>query len=182
MNPPHLLCQVILRKYREESASKVDKWFERDASLLTSLGASLGAAMTAPDRDNASIVSAGSVKKMLSGIWNRITQPDSKESAGGGGQRQRQQQLQREFVVGIETNNIRAPVLPSEELVKMWREEILPQFHDRIKMRWVQDLVYKGLPRAVRGEVWMCMVGNKLKLDEAKYRGMLRTCQQVGDA
>jgi hypothetical protein len=46
----------------------------------------------------------------------------------------------------------------------------------------VRDLVYKGLPKTVRGAVWMKMVRNDLKLDGAKYRELVVTCKSIGSS
>ena len=50
------------------------------------------------------------------------------------------------------------------------------------RMKWVRDLVYKGLPKTVRGAVWMKMVRNDLKLDGAKYRELVVTCKSIGSS
>ncbi len=47
-------------------------------------------------------------------------------------QRQRQRQSQRGGPGGLE-DEARVAALPQEELVRIWREDILPNFDDRIK-------------------------------------------------
>lgn len=131
----------MLRKYREESASKVHQWFEKDSSLLSSLLPTAGTLPTSSSligEDRQGITGTGAMKKVLSGIWSKLTAPEAKDPAGGG-QRHRQQQQQRANLVGIETNNIRAPVLPTDEIVMLWREEIMPQFKDRIKFASIRS-------------------------------------------
>jgi len=52
----------------------------------------------------------------------------------------------------------------------VWRDEIIPQW-DKLKgTRRISDLVWLGVPPAVRGQVWMAELGNDLDVTEGTLR------------
>jgi hypothetical protein len=129
-----VMSQVMLRKYRQESANKVHQWFDRDSSLLSALLPTAGtlSASGSASTEAGEGGAGSSVRKVLSGVWSKLMQPDSFKDSIGGGQRQRRQQ-HRATLVGIETANIQAAESRVDELAALWCQEIMPHFEERIR-------------------------------------------------
>ncbi len=43
-----------------------------------------------------------------------------------------------------------------------WRKEVMPNWQVLLKKGKLTQIVFKGAPPTVRGEVWMMMLGNRL--------------------
>ena len=57
-----------------------------------------------------------------------------------------------------------------EELQKLWLEQILPQWCDKLRhSKRVQDAWWRGLPPKVRGDVWKLCLPNDLNITEDLY-------------
>ncbi|EKX54560.1 hypothetical protein GUITHDRAFT_100034 [Guillardia theta CCMP2712] len=63
------------------------------------------------------------------------------------------------------------PISPGEK-VRMWTEEILPNFESVIRKKWVHALWKQGIPWKLRQNVWPRAIGNKLNLDHDKYESL----------
>ncbi|KYQ91551.1 RabGAP/TBC domain-containing protein [Tieghemostelium lacteum] len=51
-----------------------------------------------------------------------------------------------------------------EESVKVWNEDIIPNWDKRKDSKKVRDLVFQGIPSLVRSKVWPLLIGNDLNI------------------
>jgi len=63
-------------------------------------------------------------------------------------------------------------VISPGEKVRMWSEEILPNFESVIRKKWVHALWKQGIPWNLRQQVWPRAIGNKLDLDHHKFESL----------
>lgn len=55
-------------------------------------------------------------------------------------------------------------------IVKTWKEDVIPNWHNCKKTRKVRDLWWAGVPPSVRGKVWSLAIGNDLNITKELFQ------------
>lgn len=66
-------------------------------------------------------------------------------------------------------------------VIRRWNTEVLPCWEVTRGTWWVKDMVYDGIPPAVREQVWARAVGNDLNITPDYYQ-ILRQQAKVAEA
>jgi hypothetical protein len=61
----------------------------------------------------------------------------------------------------------------TQKAASAWRKEVMPNWQVLLKKGKLTQIVFKGVPPTVRGEVWMMMLGNRLSITPEMFGTVL---------
>ena len=67
------------------------------------------------------------------------------------------------------------------DLETKWLDQVVPRWHKVYKERWVQEMIFQGIPAEIRKYVWPLSIGNGIKATPEMFQITIERAQQFKD-